>query len=85
MVYKGFKVFSISIHALREEGDLKISDAQLSELISIHALREEGDREDSECAALMGVISIHALREEGDLMLLKCTIITTTNFNPRPP
>ena len=33
----------ISIHALREEGDLRLLYIQLSFWISIHALREEGD------------------------------------------
>ena len=34
----------ISIHALREEGDLSLSEARDQvRLISIHALREEGD------------------------------------------
>ena len=34
----------ISIHALREEGDLQLQQCPLElELISIHALREEGD------------------------------------------
>ena len=33
----------ISIHALREEGDLKLNDVAVVVLISIHALREEGD------------------------------------------
>ena len=34
----------ISIHALREEGDRRSSNAQTSTTrISIHALREEGD------------------------------------------
>ena len=34
----------ISIHALREEGDLRVLQAQdQTERISIHALREEGD------------------------------------------
>ena len=55
----------ISIHALREEGDL-LKMTFLSPLqISIHALREEGDLRNRQkqhfCA-----ISIHALREEGD-------------------
>ena len=36
---------SISIHALREEGDRRLgAAAQVGEGISIHALREEGDR-----------------------------------------
>ena len=34
----------ISIHALREEGDLAAASACQSAAISIHALREEGDR-----------------------------------------
>ena len=33
----------ISIHALREEGDLLAEIVKPVELISIHALREEGD------------------------------------------
>ena len=35
--------FSISIHALREEGDKKDNLPTRQEKISIHALREEGD------------------------------------------
>ena len=34
---------TISIHALREEGDLRMSVALQHIFISIHALREEGD------------------------------------------
>ena len=35
---------SISIHALREEGDAYVlKDVDLEDVISIHALREEGD------------------------------------------
>ena len=34
---------SISIHALREEGDAKVFHAGMLSQISIHALREEGD------------------------------------------
>ena len=33
----------ISIHALREEGDVAVLYGQLFRVISIHALREEGD------------------------------------------
>ena len=55
----------ISIHALREEGDLVAAAQRFVDFISIHALREEGDQ--SPFAALRHlVISIHALREEGD-------------------
>ena len=55
----------ISIHALREEGDLWRQGLPRGTKISIHALREEGDAAHS---ALIHdfVISIHALREEGD-------------------
>ena len=57
----------ISIHALREEGDLpRDALAALVVTISIHALREEGDLPRDALAALVVTISIHALREEGD-------------------
>ena len=36
---------TISIHALREEGDVQLDFLMLQALISIHALREEGDLE----------------------------------------
>ena len=36
-------VDDISIHALREEGDVGLLEERLDVLISIHALREEGD------------------------------------------
>ena len=38
----------ISIHALREEGDLRQRKHLLGVLISIHALREEGDSKSGE-------------------------------------
>ena len=56
----------ISIHALREEGDLhQMGGGNKVDGISIHALREEGDLT-FRGLALPGTISIHALREEGD-------------------
>ena len=56
---------NISIHALREEGDLPMRAYAMIWQISIHALREEGDvfRDSS---TITKHISIHALREEGD-------------------
>ena len=56
----------ISIHALREEGDLQGTfPGQPFTVISIHALREEGDV--VLCSGqVSSAISIHALREEGD-------------------
>ena len=62
---RNFMWMIISIHALREEGDLQAMADPDKIAISIHALREEGD-----FAALVyhgkKEISIHALREEGD-------------------
>ena len=55
----------ISIHALREEGDLFRHGQTGQNLISIHALREEGDGV-SVGYRIDTIISIHALREEGD-------------------
>ena len=57
---------SISIHALREEGDRNLFRMfQQPCNISIHALREEGDQFLS-FLFHSSLISIHALREEGD-------------------
>ena len=58
-------LYAISIHALREEGDLAASGWKQADAISIHALREEGDVIDGN-NAVSYEISIHALREEGD-------------------
>ena len=47
---------SISIHALREEGDLNVQVNSIFKIISIHALREEGDsknREKTPCFCLI--------------------------------
>ena len=76
---------SISIHALREEGDFQ-AENDLCQLvrISIHALREEGDRVPAQVRQPAQSISIHALREEGDLILWK-SADGVTDFYPRPP
>ena len=60
---------SISIHALREEGDYFKSADYIPQKISIHALREEGDPERT-ARETEQTISIHALREEGDVLHL---------------
>ena len=57
---------TISIHALREEGDVSATSGEQTRSISIHALREEGDASLPE-GLLRRSISIHALREEGDI------------------
>ena len=56
---------AISIHALREEGDVREFLDAYADDISIHALREEGDLLCGSCWGVLS-ISIHALREEGD-------------------
>ena len=73
----------ISIHALREEGDVIDGNNAVSYEISIHALREEGDI--GKYVWTDGTqISIHALREEGD-MSWGTVSDDFTNFYPRPP
>ena len=58
---------TISIHALREEGDFGYLCSEQLFRISIHALREEGDRSTDLIEISPFRISIHALREEGDV------------------
>ena len=61
-----FILLDISIHALREEGDVCLAVLIQHGLISIHALREEGDFDEICKGKATQGISIHALREEGD-------------------
>ena len=71
-----FRAASISIHALREEGDHSIRCRGNKPLdISIHALREEGDFIQTGIQYNAQLISIHALREEGDLATFSLTTI----------
>ena len=75
----------ISIHALREEGDVLMWVVMDNgKKISIHALREEGDHCCPRCCLHTLGISIHALREEGDFLLVN-TKIHFFYFYPRPP
>ena len=62
----------ISIHALREEGDITFLRLLDFIQISIHALREEGDLSQNFSKYFSSLISIHALREEGDLRSWWC-------------
>ena len=75
---------NISIHALREEGDMQETENPKRLWISIHALREEGDGVISPDSRMQIPISIHALREEGDCRLRQRQD-WETNFYPRPP
>ena len=75
---------SISIHALREEGDEDAHGNYMTEQISIHALREEGDPVIPLKLCGLVEISIHALREEGD-QVCHAGRSKQHNFYPRPP
>ena len=81
---RGASSCGISIHALREEGDIFcFAGAYSVNSISIHALREEGDKIWGMGNVIIA-ISIHALREEGDApkeTKASCQFY----FYPRPP
>ena len=76
--------FRISIHALREEGDLSppflglFQPSFLSTPSARRATQAEG------AGGTRPTISIHALREEGDHRI-RCPFQKTKNFYPRPP
>ena len=75
---------TISIHALREEGDQGPGALHGVLRISIHALREEGDRCAPVLSRELAHISIHALREEGDVCQ-SLERMVQRHFYPRPP
>ena len=64
MVWSGNGVtYTISIHALREEGDDVLSHCPLADLaISIHALREEGDSKNRDKISIFKQIIQHSAR-----------------------
>ena len=76
--------YTISIHALREEGDPDRHPGCHDHCISIHALREEGDVAQLAHHVQRAEISIHALREEGDYCA-EWYGWRRVNFYPRPP
>ena len=78
------KSYGISIHALREEGDIEPEAGEKKQEISIHALREEGDLVPLCRAGDHQAISIHALREEGD-GCWQAPCWPHQYFYPRPP
>ena len=74
----------ISIHALREEGDLVRGRQRRGILISIHALREEGDPRRAVPPALIGVF----LSTPSARRATPCSwppAARNTDFYPRPP
>ena len=74
----------ISIHALREEGDLdgNTCAAQIFRFLSTPSARRATTSRDVQARYL--IISIHALREEGDI-LDNYGFAVATDFYPRPP
>ena len=74
---------SISIHALRVEGDTAVAINWETIKISIHALRVEGDVREAIARGAIE-ISIHALRVEGDRSYRGCGR-RAHDFYPRPP
>ena len=74
----------ISIHALREEGDLHPGDVDWPPVISIHALREEGDISSSAVFSAMGVfLSTPSARRATSRCLALFHL--PAYFYPRPP
>ena len=77
-------IFYISIHALREEGDIIFfsSFLFLFKFQSTPSVRRATPA--ARCAGTATKISIHALREEGD-RIAEEIYDEMRNFNPRPP
>ena len=74
----------ISIHALREEGDLFYKDGEVSaEWISIHALREEGDVHFCPENVFLRFLSTPSARRATATGLP--SLLRITDFYPRPP
>ena len=66
----GIQDFTISIHALREEGDAAANDIEV-EILNFYPRPPRGGRRYAiEDILLLVFISIHALREEGDFALI---------------
>ena len=81
---KASVTMSISIHALREEGDLSASYYYTFSKISIHALREEGDQEQ-----LLAEINRRRFLSTPSARRATCSplcrLCTPRHFYPRPP
>ena len=82
--HQGGIIIAISIHALREEGDLSYSVG----LGAVHAFLSTPSVRRATTLfhrlELLTDISIHALREEGDVVAI-VHIVAQCNFYPRPP
>ena len=74
----------ISIHALREEGDVQLDPLNAAVQISIHALREEGDALDLfRNLRDFRFLSTPSARRATRLAYKK--LLAVYNFYPRPP
>ena len=76
--------FEISIHALREEGDVGCPHIGLKSIISIHALREEGDVLAQGFGSTLDDFYPRPPRGGRPCSVSPCCI-ATGNFYPRPP
>ena len=74
---------SISIHALREEGDMLVAVVVCVVEISIHALREEGDRSKTDCR--VSGKNFYPRPPRGGRPTSTAPAPGTSNFYPRPP
>ena len=75
---------SISIHALREEGDNFYDGGRHGRGISIHALREEGDLSTS-CTAVEKLLFLSTPSARRATMVTSPSRERLLNFYPRPP
>ena len=83
-VISAIDIADISIHALREEGDLQPAHADPGgQRISIHALREEGDRCLRRCCSCRSNFYPRPLR--GGRRTPLATVTTGGDFYPHPP
>ncbi len=74
----------ISIHALREEGDIQRRTGAVAHRISIHALREEGDPcQPDHRAGNLGFLSTPSARRA--TIPFSATLSLPMYFYPRPP
>ena len=73
----------ISIHALREEGDLSRMAQNLQQIKFLSTPSARRATLDARPPRLVGRISIHALREEGDFFR-KCVILVVHKFLSTP-
>ena len=76
---------SISIHALREEGDGRKEGLYRAEHISIHALREEGDSEVVLVVILPLVFLSTPSARRATAPMVSSLLDISVNFYPRPP